>query len=137
MNKTYRTLLLIAMFLMGMPPLSSVALESKSPSEVQGVRQLWQVFQDDQARSEQIFLGKNVIIEGVVIDTGISIYLTPNVRLSDKPGGENYIVCVLPRGDADTLTSYKKDDSVIMTGRVYSSKAGGGRIVIKECQRVQ
>ena len=83
-----------------------------------------------------MYLGKTVNINGVVVNTGISIYLTPNVMLSDKSDGSIYVICVLPRSDTGTLSGFKKGEQVSMTGRVYSSKIEGG-VVIKECRRMK
>ena len=110
------------------------AAEPEAPPEVFDVQQFWKHFEDDHEKANQTFIGKTIVISGIVVDTGISIYLTPNVRLSDKPEGNAYIVCVLPRSETDTLSSYTKGEHVTMTGRVYSSKAGE-RVVIKQCER--
>ena len=127
---------LSALFLTEMVFFSAHATEPQVNSEVFEVQQFWQTFQDGPEKAEQAFLGKTINISGIVVDTGISIYLTPNVRLSDKSEGSAYVVCVLPRSDTDTLSSYKKGERVAMTGRVYSHRAGE-RVVIKECRRLK
>lgn len=99
------------------------------------VKDFWQEFETDRQAAEAKYIGMALNYTGVVLDTGTSIYLTPNIMLSDSPVGQTYLICVLPRADADKLADFKKGDQVIMTGRVYRSKAGGG-VVIKECKRV-
>ena len=136
MHKAFRMLLLFTLLLVGNTYLSAIAAETENLSEIHNVQQFWQTFQDTPEKAGQTFLGKTIAIEGIVADTGISIYLTPNVRLSDKSGGEVYVICVLPRSDTDKLSSYRKNEHVTMTGRVYRSKEGGN-VVIKECQRMK
>ena len=97
-------------------------------------KEFWQEFEDDRQKAEEDFIGKTMNFTGVVVETGMSIYLTPNVRLSDAVDGPIYLICVLPRADTGTLSTYNKGDLVTMTGRVYRSKSGGG-VVIKECKR--
>ena len=125
---------LFPLFLTWMVCLPTLAAEPEVSSEVLEVQQFWKMFEDDQEKANQTFMGKTINISGIVVDTGISIYLTPNVRLSDKPEGNAYVVCVLPRSETDTLSSYKKGEHITMTGRVYSSRAGE-RVVIKQCER--
>ena len=96
--------------------------------------EFWQAFEDDRQKAEKEFIGKTMNFTGVVVETGMSIYLTPNVRLSDAVDGPIYLICVLPRADTATLSTYNTGDRVTMTGRVYRSKSGGG-VVIKECRR--
>jgi len=99
-------------------------------------RDFWQEFEDDRPNAEAKYIGQTLSYTGIVVDTGISIYLTPNVMLSDSPDGRAYLICVLPRADVNKLSQFKKGEQVTMTGRVYRSKAGGG-VVIKECKRVE
>ncbi|CAK7006739.1 MAG: hypothetical protein DELT_00269 [Desulfovibrio sp.] len=97
-------------------------------------KEFWQKFEDDRPKAEAEFIGKTMSYTGVVVETGMSIYMTPNVRLSDSPDGPVYLICVLPRADVGKLSEYKKGDQVTMTGRVYRSRADGG-VVVKECRR--
>ncbi len=99
-------------------------------------KEFWQEFENDREKAETAFIGKTMTFTGVVVETGMSIYLTPNVKLSDSPDGPVYLICVLPRADAGKLSTFKKGERVTMTGRVYSSKAGGG-VVLKDCRQPQ
>ncbi|MCL2485783.1 MAG: hypothetical protein FWF00_03550 [Endomicrobia bacterium] len=74
-----------------------------------------------------------VTVTGYVIDTGISKYLTPYVALSDKKGGEQYAVCVLPRADSLKLKDFAKDEKVTMEGHFYAFR---DKVVIKKCSKV-
>lgn len=97
-------------------------------------RDFWQAFQNDREKAEKAYTGETVSLSGVVVSTGISIYMTPNVMLSDQTGGTAYVVCVLPRADTGKLSGFRVGEQITMTGRVYRSKAGGG-IIVKECRQ--
>ncbi|MCL1973050.1 MAG: hypothetical protein FWG57_08730 [Endomicrobia bacterium] len=75
-----------------------------------------------------------VIVTGYVIDTGISKYLTPYVSLSDKKGGRQYAVCVLPRTDSLKLKDFVKDEKVVIEGSFYALRED--RAVIKKCRKI-
>ena len=107
----------------------------QEPPKTFPVREFWQEFEKDRQKAEKDFIGQYFNFTGVVVDTGMSIYMTPNVMLSEAPEGPIYLICVLPRTDVGTLSEYKNGDRVTMTGRVHHSKSGGG-VVIKECKRV-
>ena len=102
--------------------------------ETVSAKEFWQKFEVDREKADAEYIGKTMNFIGVVVETGMSIYLTPNVKLSDSPDGPIYLICVLPRVDTGKLSEYTKGDKVTMTGRVYRSKAGGG-VVVKECRR--
>ena len=59
-------------------------------------------------------------VTGIVVKTGISIYATPYVSLSDKAGGKVYATCVLPRTDALKLRDFKKGEKATMRGNYYA-----------------
>ena len=99
-------------------------------------RQLWQSFQDGQAKAEQELIGKTIQITGIVVETGMSIYLTPNVRLSNTADGTIFVSCVLPRGDTGLLSSFNKGDRVTMVGRVHRLSPRTDAVVIKESKRL-
>jgi len=112
----------------------SGAAFSQDSTRTFSVREFWLEFENDRQKAETEFIGKTLKYTGVVVETGMSIYLTPNVRLSDNPDGRIYLICVLPRGDVGTLKEYKKGETVTMIGRVYRSRPDGG-VVAKECRR--
>ncbi len=99
-------------------------------------REFWLEFEGELQKAEEEFIGKNVKITGVVVDAGMSVYLTPAVRLSDKIDGQTYVVCVLPRIDASKLAEFRKGDTVTLIGRVYSGRKSNA-VVVKECRRVE
>lgn len=98
------------------------------------VKEFWQLFENDRQKAEAEYIGKTMTFTGVVVETGMSIYLTPTARLSDAADGRQYMICVLPRADAGKMSGFKKGERVTMTGRVYSSKPDGG-VVVKECRQ--
>ena len=98
-------------------------------------RDLLRAFTDDHSAAEKKYLNKTMLIEGVVVATGISKYMTPNVELSDRAGGTVQAVCVMPRLDADKLSGFTPGQSVTMSGKVY--KLYSGRMVIKECKTTE
>lgn len=124
-------------FILAVPVVLSLAFAgaafSRDSSQTFPVKEFWQKFEDDRPKAEAEFIGKTLNYTGVVVETGMSVYMTPNVRLSDGPDGRVYLICVLPRADVGELSDYKKGDRITMTGRVYSSKPGKG-VVIKECR---
>ena len=107
---------------------------AQDPSRTFSAREFWQKFEDDRQKAEAEYIGKTMTFTGVVVETGMSVYLTPNVRLSDSPDGRVYLICVLPRVDTGKLSGYAKGEQVTMTGRVYRSRPDGG-VVVKECGR--
>ena len=98
--------------------------------------QLWQLFRNDQSKAEQELIGKTIQITGMVVETGMSIYLTPNVRLSNTSDNMVYVTCVLPRGDTALLSNFTKGEQVTMSGRVYRFSPRTETVVIKESKRV-
>ena len=107
---------------------------SQEPALTFHAKDFWQKFEDNRQKAQEEYIGKTMNFTGVVIETGMSVYLTPTVKLSDAPDGSTYLICVLPRADAGKLSEYTRGDQVTMTGRVYSSNAGKA-VVIKECKR--
>lgn len=92
---------------------------------------LWQEFQKDEDAAVKRYTGQQLTVNGIVTDTGISIYATPYVSLSNEKDGTVYAVCVLPRADFKKLSDYKKGETVAMTGNFYAVRE---RIVIKQCK---
>ena len=75
-----------------------------------------------------------VIVTGYVLETGISKYATPYVAVSDKQGGRQYAVCVLPRTDSLKLKDFTKDEKVIIEGNFY--RLSEDKVVIKKCRKL-
>ena len=95
-------------------------------------RDLRQAFAEDKSTTEAAYLGKTILVKGIVGSTGMSIYLTPTVILSDSEDGPIQAICMLPRLDVGKLSDFKPGQSVTMSGRVYRLSERG--VVLKECQ---
>ena len=80
--------------------------------------------------AEAQYLGKTVLVKGIVVSKGISRYLTPNVALSGREGGPELIICVLPRLDVGKLTDFEPGQIVTFSGRVHRMSE---RVILKEC----
>ena len=98
-------------------------------------RDLRQAFADDFRAAEAQYLGKTVLVKGIVLSTGMSKYMTPTVSLSDRAAGELHVICVLPRLDVNKLSDFNPGQSVIMSGRVYRLSERG--VVVKECKTAE
>lgn len=94
---------------------------------------LWREFKDDQDKAEARYAKGRVRVTGVVAETGMSRYATPNVRLSDKEGGTVYVICVLPRADVFKLSSFTVGGRATLSGEYRHHY--NGPIVIKECRQ--
>ena len=129
-----RKKLFVASWFLLLTVFCAFAAEEAGPATFKA-RDLWQAFRTDQGRAEQELVGKTVHITGVVAETGMSVYLTPNVRLSDTADGPVYVTCVLPRADTGLLSGFNKGERVTMSGRVYRFSSSG-YVVVKQSQRV-
>jgi len=136
--KTLFSKTLFAALLVCLTCLSAIAAEAPEKAEASfTARELWRAFQDNMETAEQELIGKTVQIHGIVVDTGMSIYLTPNVKLSDTANGTIYVNCVLPRSDTVLLSDFSKGERVTMSGRVYRFSATNSSVVVKQSQRVK
>lgn len=98
-------------------------------------KNLHHYFEENWEEASSKLMGKTIAVSGVVTETGMSIYATPNVMLSDSANGRRYAICVLPRADSGTLSQYKAGQQVIFQGRVYRV-TDGGEIVLKDCRKM-
>jgi len=124
MRKILAVIILGYMMLMGPNAVFSTEQIVISAAELHKARS------DDLKAAEALYLGKTVLVKGIVVSKGISKYLTPNVVLSSHAGGPELIICVLPRLDAGKLSDFEPGQSVTFSGRVQSLTQ---RVVMKEC----
>ena len=129
MKRLLATLALACIILPGAP--SAFSAEQK----IVAAHDLLKAFTDNRNAAEEQYLGKIILINGVVLATGISKYMTPNVELSDRKDGVTQVICVLPRLDADKLSGFAPGQNVTMSGKVY--KHSSGRMIVKECGIVE
>jgi len=106
-----------------------------SVQEVITPHDLLKAFIDNPDAAKAQYLGKVVQVKGIVISKGMSIYVTPNVMLSDHEEGTAQAICVLPRLDVGKLSDFTVGQSVTMSGKVYNMSES--RIVLKECKAVE
>ncbi len=109
-------------------------VDARAAEETVSAADLRQAFADDRDGAEKKYVGKTIRVTGVVVSTGMSIYLTPNVVLSDKEQGAVKVICVLPRIDTGKLSEFKPGQRVTMSGRGYRLSDRG--VVLKECKQV-
>lgn len=103
-----------------------------SAEEYLEAKDIWTEFQQDQAGAEARYSKGRILVTGIVVETGMSRYATPNVRLSDEPGGQVYVICVLPRADFPKLSSFSKGRRATLSGEYRHNRSGP--VVIKECR---
>jgi len=113
---------------------ASVAASGAEPKVI-AARDLRQAFADNYSAAEAQYIGKTVLVKGTVLSTGMSIYMTPTVMLSDRANGELHVICVLPRIDVNKLSDFKPGQSVTMSGRAYRLSERG--VVVKECKAAE
>jgi len=119
-----------AAFVLGCALLAGVSLASGEERVVIASHDLGKAVSDDST-----LIGKIVQVNGVVLSTGISRFMTPNVMLSDIEGGQVQVICVLPRLDAAKLSDFKPGQSVTMLGRVLKVTERG--VLLKESRLIE
>ena len=102
-----------------------------APSSITAA-ELWRDFENNEKLAAEKHLGQTRTINGTVTGTGMSIYMTPNVMLSDGEKNKTMVICVLPRKDTEKLSDYQTGMEVVMKGRIYRRTERG--IVVKECR---
>ena len=121
----------LAMFVLGCALLAGTAVASGAERIVISAHDLRKAAIDDRNAAEARYLNKTVRISGIVLSTGISRYMTPNVELSDREGGPVQAICVLPRLDAGKLSDFKPGQSATMSCRVHALSERA--VILKEC----
>ena len=114
--------------------LAAVSATLGAEQVVIGAYDLHKAASEDRKSAEALYLGQTIQVKGIVVAKGMSIYFTPTVTLSNSEGGEEYIICVLPRLDVGKLSDFRIGQSVIMSGRVNTL---GQRVIVKESKVVQ
>jgi len=124
MLRVFAVLILGCILLMG-----PSAIFGAEPAVI-NAQDLHKAASDNSRAAEAQYLGKTVLVKGIVVSKGISRYLTPTVTLSAYEKGPELIICVLPRLDVGKLASFEPGQNVTFSGRVYRM---GERVIIKEC----
>ena len=82
------------------------------------------------------YMGKTVQIKGIVVDKGMSIYMTPYVELSEDGKEPALARCVLPYSGmaywnrSDQLSDFEQGQTVTISGRVHNLNEN--RVLLKE-----
>ena len=121
----------LAVFVLGCTLLMGPSTIFASEPAVISAQDLHKAASDDPKAAEAQYLGKTVLVKGIVVSKGISRYLTPNVVLSSHDGGPELVICVLPRLDAGKLSDFEPGQSVTFSGRVHRLST---RVILKECR---
>ena len=114
-----------------------IMLERRIPSAELGIvspHHLRESFGENHDRAEARYGGKIVLVEGIVLSAGMSRYMTPNVVLSDRVGGEVQVICVFPRLYVGKLSGFSPGQNAQISGKVYSYSEQRGVVVMKECR---
>jgi len=121
---------LAVFIILGCALLAGPATVFGSGPAVVTAQELQKAMTDNVEAAKAQYLGKTILVKGIVVSKGISRYLTPNVVLSSHEGGPELIICVLPRLDAGKLSDFEPGQSVTFSGRVHNLSQ---RVVMKEC----
>jgi hypothetical protein len=87
------------------------------------------------------YMGETVQIKGIVIDKGMSIYMTPYVELSESGKGPAFARCVFPYvgiaywNRSAQISDFEPGQIVTISGRVNS--LNGNRILLKDSKVVE
>jgi len=126
---------IIVAFVLVCALLTWAPITSGTELEIITTHDLLKAFIDNPDAANKQYLGKIVHVKGIVISKGMSRYMTPNVVLSDREGGAEQAICVLPRLDVGKLSDFTPGQCVTMSGKVY--RMTESRIVIKECKAIE
>lgn len=92
--------------------------------EIIPIQNIANLARTNSATAKEQYMGKTIQFTGVVVDTGMSRFLTPYVDLSDRVGGNKMARCVLPYGGITRgrgqLSDFSVGQTVTMSGRVQA-----------------
>ena len=98
-------------------------------------------FAENPSGIKEQYMNKTVQIKGVVIGKGMSIYMTPNIELSENGEGPTTAICVLPYvgiaywNRRAQLDDFEIGQTVTISGRVHSLNEN--RVLLKESKAVK
>jgi hypothetical protein len=109
--------------------------------EVFAPQDLPKIFAENPSEARAQYMNKTVQIKGIVVDKGMSRYMTPNLELSESGISPAPAICVLPySGIAFWNRSAQLDDfelgqTVTISGRVHILNEN--RVLLKESKAVE
>ena len=98
-------------------------------------------FAENPSGAKAQYMNKTVQIKGIVVDKGMSRYMTPYVELSESGKEPAPAICVLPYvgiaywNRSDQLSGFEQGQTVIIEGRVHNLNEK--RVVLKESKAVK
>jgi hypothetical protein len=99
------------------------------------------IYAENPNGAKEQYMNKTVQIKGIVVDKGMSIYMTPNIELSEDGKEPALAVCVFPYVGivywerSDQISEFEKGQTVIISGRVHSLNEN--RVLLKESKAVK
>jgi len=101
------------------------------------IRTLHDAFTEDRRVAEKAHLGHDLTVEATVLRAGRSMYSTPVIEASDRPGGDLLAVFVLPYGTKINasfrqLRSVRRGEHISITGECRML-ADDNILVFKNC----
>lgn len=113
------------------------SVESKQANvateEVTEAKDLFDAYKNDPAKKEATYNGESIIVHGVITYIGRDSHGTPSINLSDKAGGEGYVLCVF--GSFDELDAFSLGQEVTISAN-FHIMGSDGMVVLKESKVV-
>ena len=87
------------------------------------------------------YMDKTVQIKGIVVDKGMSRYMTPNIEISESGKDPAAAICVFPYSGIAywnrqaQIEPFEPGQTVVISGRVHS--LSGNRVLLKESRLVE
>ena len=117
------------------------AVTSEAEDKVFAPRDLPKAFAENPSGIKAQYMGKIVHIKGIVVDKGMSRYMTPYVELSESGEAPAFALCVLPYSGmaywnrSAQLSDFDKGQIVTISGRVHSLNEN--RVLLKESKAME
>jgi hypothetical protein len=114
---------------------------SGSEEKVFTPQYLPKAFLENSNETKTQYMGKTVQIKGIVVDKGMSRYMTPYVELSESGNGPAPARCVFPYvgiahwNRSAQLDEFEIGQTVTISGRVHSLNEN--RVLLKESKAVK
>ena len=113
-------------------------MKRESGTPLTSIGTLRDAFLVDRGAAEKSYLGRMLTVEATVLRTGTSMYATPIVEASDRPGGTLVAVFVLPFGreseaSFERLKAFHPGDRILVTGECRMMSEPDGVLVFKDC----
>ena len=117
------------------------AAASEAEEKIFAPHELPGAFAENPDGAKAQYMNKTVRIKGVVVDKGMSRYMTAYVELSESGKGPAPAFCVLPYvgiaywNRSAQLSDFEQGQTVTISGRVHSLNEN--RVLLKESETVE